>query len=89
LNRRKAILKPIPVSDADREYLNAELASKNKSPFVKNLLVKKIIGGYCSSCGAIATQNAIFDAHGATLIEKYCDECCTKKKYLVNEVEKG
>jgi hypothetical protein len=51
--------------------------------------VKKIIGGYCSSCGAIATQNAIFDAHGATLIEKYCDECCTKKKYLVNEVEKG
>jgi len=83
MNRRKAILKPIEISDADREYLNAVLASKNKSPFLKNIIVKKIVGGYCSCCGAVATHNACFDAKGATLIEKYCDECCAKKKYLV------
>ena len=69
MNRKKAMLKPIEVSDADREYLNSVLASKNKSPFFKNLIVKKIVGGYCSSCGAIATQKAIFNVHGATLIK--------------------
>jgi hypothetical protein len=31
MNRKKAVLKPIEVSDADREYLNMVLAS-NKSP---------------------------------------------------------
>ena len=35
MNRRKAILRPIEVSDADREYLNTVLASK-RSPFLKN-----------------------------------------------------
>ena len=81
MNRKKAMLKPIEVSDADREYLNSVLASKNKSPFLKNLIVKKIVGGYCSSCGAIATQKAIFNAHGATLIEKYCDRCVKEMKF--------
>jgi hypothetical protein len=66
MNRKKAILKPIPISDADRQFLNAVLAS-NKSPLTKHLAVRKIVGGYRSSCGAIASQKAIFDARGATL----------------------
>ncbi len=74
MNRRKAILKPIPVSDADRQFLNSVLAS-SKSPLTKHLAVRKIVGGYCSSCGVIASEKAIFDAHGATVIEKYCDNC--------------
>ena len=81
MNRKKAVLKPIEVSDADREYLNSVLASKNKSPFVKNLMVKKIVGGYCSSCGAIATHNAIFDVHGAKLIENYNSNCVKEMKF--------
>ena len=72
MDRRQAILKPIPVSTADRQFLNALLAS-NKSPLTKHVAVRKIVGGYCSSCGAIASQKAVFDAHGATVIEKYCD----------------
>jgi len=74
------MLKPIPVSDADREYLNKVLAS-NKSPLTKHLAVQKIVGGYCSSCGAIASKKAIFDAHGATVIEKYCDNCVKSMKF--------
>lgn len=80
MNRRKAILKPIPVSDADRQFLNSVLAS-SKSPLTKHLAIRKIVGGYCSSCGAIASQKAIFDAHGATVIEKYCDNCVKEMKF--------
>jgi hypothetical protein len=80
MNRRKAIVKPIPVSDADRQFLNSVLAS-SKSPLTKHMAVRKVVGGYCSSCGAIASQKAIFDAHGATVIEKYCDSCVKQMKF--------
>ena len=72
--RKKAILKPIPVPDADRQFLKSVLAS-SKSPLTKYLAIRKIVGGYCFSCGAIASQKAIFDSHGATVIVKYCDNC--------------
>jgi hypothetical protein len=71
MNRKKVILKPIQVtvSDSDREFLNTVLAS-NKSPLTKNIAVREIVGGYCSSCGPIATYKAILlNAHGATLEE--------------------
>ena len=80
MNRKKAVLKPIEVSDADREYLNKVLAS-NRAPLTKSVIVRKIMGSYCSSCGAVATQKACFDAHGATLIEKYCDDCVKTMKF--------
>jgi hypothetical protein len=77
---KKAILKPIPVSDTDRQFLDAILAS-SKSPLTKHLAIRKIVGGYCSSCGAIASQKAIFDVHGATVIEKYCEYCVKEMKF--------
>ena len=80
MNRKKAVLKPIEVSDADREYLNKVLAS-NKAPQTKHEVIRKIVGGYCSSCGAIATKKAIFNAHGVTLIEKYCDNRVKEMKF--------
>ncbi len=39
------------------------------------------VGGktkYCVSCGNTATQEAIFTADGATIIEKYCDSCAKR-----------
>lgn len=33
---------------------------------------------YCISCGNIATQEAIYAADGASIIEKYCDSCAKK-----------
>lgn len=60
MNRKKTILKPIPVSDSDRQFLNTVLAS-TKSPLTKHQAVRKILGGSCSSCGAVATQKAVFN----------------------------
>ncbi len=33
---------------------------------------------YCISCSNIATQEVIFTADGATILEKYCDSCAKK-----------
>ncbi|TVP39326.1 hypothetical protein NARC_160039 [Candidatus Nitrosocosmicus arcticus] len=34
---------------------------------------------YCVSCSNTATQEAIFTADGASIIEKYCDSCAKKE----------
>jgi hypothetical protein len=33
---------------------------------------------YCVSCSNTATQEIIFTADGATILEKYCDACAKK-----------
>ena len=80
MNRKKAILKPIPVSNADRQFLNTGLAL-NKSPLTKYQAVRKIVGGYGASGGVVATQMVCFDAHGATVVEKYCNNCVKEMKF--------
>jgi hypothetical protein len=34
----------------------------------------------CADCGNVATQEALFEVEGASLIEKYCDICVKKIK---------
>ena len=41
------------------------------------------VGGkakFCVSCGNMATQEALFNVDGATLIEKYCDNVQKRKQ---------
>lgn len=35
---------------------------------------------FCVACGNIATQTALFKIEGATIIERYCDECAKSVK---------
>jgi hypothetical protein len=35
---------------------------------------------FCTYCGNIATQEALFPVEGASLIEKYCDVCVKRIK---------
>ena len=34
---------------------------------------------YCVSCSNTATQEVMFTADGATILEKYCDSCAKNK----------
>jgi hypothetical protein len=34
---------------------------------------------FCADCGNVATQEALFQVDGASLIEKYCDMCKENK----------
>ena len=49
-------------------------------------LTKYIDHSYCSSCGAIASQKAILDAHGATVMEKYCDTSLSNSSLAAYEL---
>jgi hypothetical protein len=35
----------------------------------------------CVNCGNISTQIAIFDVDGATVIERYCDNCAKSVEF--------
>ena len=37
--------------------------------------------GFCVNCGAIATTEALFKVEGATVIQRYCDDCVRKATY--------
>jgi hypothetical protein len=38
---------------------------------------------FCSLCHNEATQFAMFESAGATILERYCDTCISQKKHLL------
>jgi hypothetical protein len=52
-----------------------KIVNSNVSDIVKDNIVKRLSGGRCCICGAIATQLVTYDADGATRIERYCENC--------------
>jgi hypothetical protein len=72
-------------------YIYDVISEKNSNPIAMSLHsnYKKFssirafidVGGktkFCISCSNTATQEAIFTADGASIIEKYCDSCAKK-----------
>jgi hypothetical protein len=37
--------------------------------------------GFCITCGKIATTEALFKLDGATIIQRYCDNCLSNAHY--------
>jgi hypothetical protein len=35
---------------------------------------------FCIECGSIASQTALYKIEGAVIVERYCDDCASKKK---------
>lgn len=39
--------------------------------------------GFCVSCAAVATTEALFQMEDAVIIQRYCDKCLPKASYEV------
>jgi hypothetical protein len=52
-----------------------KIGSKDKTPAKK----------FCSVCHNEATQFAIFESAGVTVLERYCDSCISQNKHLTNK----
>src|SRR5574341_735387 len=39
--------------------------------------------GYCVSCSAVATKEALFKLEGAIVIQRYCNKCLPKADYKI------
>ena len=82
-NKDKLTPKPKPtiqrmnIPSESLQRLDRILSSPTISPYRKDKLVKEI-AGYCSVCGAVATQIANYKMVDATLVEKYCDTCLAR-----------
>ncbi|MEM3159963.1 MAG: hypothetical protein QXJ74_04185 [Nitrososphaera sp.] len=37
--------------------------------------------GFCVSCAAVATTEALFKLEGAIVIQRYCDSCLPQARY--------
>ena len=72
-------------------YIYNVISEKNVEPGTKSLhsSYKKFLSispfvnvegktKFCISCSNTATQEIIFTADGATILEKYCDSCAKK-----------
>ncbi|HEY7109799.1 MAG TPA: hypothetical protein VH415_10245 [Nitrososphaeraceae archaeon] len=35
---------------------------------------------FCAECGNVATQTALYKIEHAVIVERYCDNCASKKK---------
>ncbi len=77
IERGKPTVEPIATEDK-LQKLNEIVNSKKYTRFQKDKMIRQNGGGYCSSCGAIATKIARYKIEGASLIEKYCEECLSK-----------
>ena len=38
-------------------------------------IIKKYAGGVCLICSDIPSKKVVYDADGATVVERYCDNC--------------
>lgn len=41
----------------------------------------KKASGFCITCAAVATTEALFKLEGAIIIQRYCDACLRDAKY--------
>jgi|GEM_PF-905093 len=71
---KKAVIEPLPVPQEKLDELKAVLANP-KLPDAHKSFVMRSISGSCSICGKLPSYIATYRKYGASIIEKYCDEC--------------
>jgi hypothetical protein len=77
-DRPTPTVRPVNRSDELLKVLQDIISNPRKSQNVKKRFMAGKAGGYCSVCGDIATQIASYNMVGATLVEKYCDNCLAR-----------
>ena len=70
----KTKIEPLIIPQEKLEVLKAVLADPKKPSMHKSFVMRQI-SGTCMVCGQMPSQIAKYRMYGATIIEKYCDEC--------------
>jgi hypothetical protein len=86
--KREPRIETITIENNTLRELESLLQSSNLTDKGRNDIIRKYAGGVCLTCGNIPTKKLIYDAGGAQLIERYCENCFKKwdkleKKKLV------
>ncbi len=73
-NLKRARIEPLIIEKEKLEQLKKVLANP-KLPELRKSIMKRQISGTCLVCGNLPSHIAKYRIYGATIIEKYCDEC--------------
>jgi ribosomal protein S27AE len=71
-----ATAKYIKKNDGERERKRAELHSYQKAKAIETK------NRFCTTCGNLASQMALYRYDGATRMERYCQSCIDSNKHL-------
>ena len=71
-------IEKIKITKRQLDEIASLLKKESLTTEFKNRVIKAYAGGVCAICGGIPTKKIIYDADGATIIERYCDKCFKK-----------
>jgi hypothetical protein len=72
------IIQEIKITQQQLTDLNAKLKTFTINSNGKYDIIKKYAGGVCLICSDFPTKKIIYDADGASVIERYCNNCFDK-----------
>ncbi len=73
-NLKHARIEPLNIPQEKLDELKTILAIPKKPDMHKSFMMRQI-SGTCLICGKLPCKIAICRKYGATIIERYCDEC--------------
>jgi hypothetical protein len=80
-NLKNAKIEPLIIPHEKLQELKTVLAN-TKSPETHKAVMMRQISGSCLVCGRLPSHIAKYRIYGATVIEKYCDECLIRMKII-------
>ena len=61
------------------EVLQKVVASPQTTDYIKKEMIKKLAGvSPCCCCGGIPSLEVVYDADGASRVERYCESCANR-----------
>jgi len=75
------IIQEIKVTQQQLADLNAKLKRSTVNSNGRYDIIKKYTGGVCLICSDVPTKKIIYDADGASIIERYCNNCFDKNGF--------
>lgn len=74
----KFSIEEIKITQGQLHDLKSKLKKSSINSNGRNDIIKKYAGGVCIICGNVPSKMISRDVGGATLIERYCEDCFKK-----------
>ena len=69
-------IRELNIPKEDLEELQRIVSSHQATDDIKKIMIKKFSkASPCCVCGGIPTYEVVYDADGASRVERYCDTC--------------
>ena len=72
-------IRELNVPKEQLEVLEKVVSSPQTTDDIKKMMIKKLAGvSPCCCCGGIPSLEVVYDADGASRVERYCESCANR-----------